>query len=216
MSMAWIPVPGQTWLGAASSFLAMWVVMTMAMMLPSLVPRLWRYRLGKNGEPRPSWLTALVGMGYFFVWTVLGIVLFPLGATLAEMEMQYPALARVVPLAAGLVVAVAGAFQFSPAKALHLASCRHLSGPERTLPGDAGSAWRQGVRLGLHCTYGCVGFTAILLALGVMNLWVMALVTAAITAERLATNGERIARAIGIVVVGIGLLLIARAAGGLG
>jgi len=45
---------------------------------------------------------------------------------------------------------------------------------------------------------------------------VMALVTAAITAERLAPNAERVARAIGIVVVGVGLLLITRAAGRLG
>jgi hypothetical protein len=49
-----------------------------------------------------------------------------------------------------------------------------------------------------------------------MDLRVMALVTAAITAERLAPNGERIARAMGIVMVGVGLLLIARAAARLG
>src|SRR6266404_10001574 len=44
MSMAWMRMPGQTWLGAAASFLGMWVVMMVAMMLPSLVPMLWRYR----------------------------------------------------------------------------------------------------------------------------------------------------------------------------
>jgi len=46
----------------------------------------------------------------------------------------------------------------------------------------------------------------------VMDLRAMAVVTAAITAERLAPAGERVARTIGIVVVGVGLLLIARAA----
>jgi predicted metal-binding membrane protein len=54
---------------------------------------------------------------------------------------------------------------------------------------------------------------AILLGLGVMDLRAMAVVTAAITLERLAPAGERVARAIGAVVVGTGLLLIARAAG---
>ena len=44
MSMAWMRMPGQTWLGAAASFLGMWIVMMVAMMLPSLVPMLWRYR----------------------------------------------------------------------------------------------------------------------------------------------------------------------------
>ena len=42
------------------------------------------------------------------------------------------------------------------------------------------------------------------MVLGVMDLSAMAIVTAAITAERLAPAGERIARALGIVVVGAG------------
>ena len=54
---------------------------------------------------------------------------------------------------------------------------------------------------------------ALLLAVGIMDLRAMAAVTAAITAERIATAGERVARAIGVVVVGAGLFLIARAAG---
>jgi predicted metal-binding membrane protein len=54
---------------------------------------------------------------------------------------------------------------------------------------------------------------AILLVIGVMDLRAMAVVTAAITVERFARAGERVARAIGAVVVGAGLFLIARAAG---
>jgi hypothetical protein len=46
-----------------------------------------------------------------------------------------------------------------------------------------------------------------------MDLRAMAAVTAAITVERLAPAGERVARAIGAVVVGTGWLLIARAVG---
>src|SRR4029453_7254797 len=44
MSMAWMRMPGQTWPGVAATFLGMWVVMMVAMMLPSLVPMLQRYR----------------------------------------------------------------------------------------------------------------------------------------------------------------------------
>jgi predicted metal-binding membrane protein len=46
-----------------------------------------------------------------------------------------------------------------------------------------------------------------------MDLRAMAVVTAAITVERLAPAGERVARAIGVVLVAAGLLLIVRAAG---
>ena len=52
----------------------------------------------------------------------------------------------------------------------------------------------------------------LLLVVGVMNLRAMALVAAAITVERLAPGRDGIARAIGLVVIGAGLFLIARVA----
>lgn len=217
MSMAWVRMPGQTWPGAAVSFLGMWSVMMVAMMLPSLMPMLWRYRhaIGRTGETRLGRLTALVGAGYFFVWTVLGIVVFPLGVALAAITMQQPALARAVPVAIGVVVLIAGALQFTAWKASHLAYCREVPGHGCTLPADAGIAWRYGLRLGRHCTRCCAGLMAILLVIGVMDLRAMAVVAMAIIIERLAPASERVARAIGVVGVGAGLFLIARA-GGLG
>jgi predicted metal-binding membrane protein len=215
MSMAWMRMPGQTWPVAAASFLGMWLVMMVAMMLPSLVPMLWRYRqaVGRNGETHLGWLTALVGVGYFFVWTVFGMIAFPLGVALAAVEMQLPALARAVPIVASVVVLIAGALQLTAWKAHHLACCRKAPGRGRTMAADAGTAWRHGLRLGLHCGCCCFGLIAILLVIGVMDLRVMAVVTAAITLERLAPAGERVARAIGAVVVGAGLFLIAQAVG---
>jgi predicted metal-binding membrane protein len=215
MSMAWMRMPGQTWLNVAASFLALWIVMMVAMMLPSLVPMLWRYReaVGKAGEARLGRLTALVGVGYFFIWTVFGMAAFPLGVALAAVEMQEPDLAGAVPIAVGMVVLIAGALQFTAWKARHLAYCREAPGRGHALPADAGTAWRHGLSLGLHCSRCCFGLMAILLVVGVMDLRAMAVVAAAITVERLAPAGERVARATGAIVVGAGLLLIARAAG---
>jgi predicted metal-binding membrane protein len=124
-----------------------------------------------------------------------------------------PALARAVPIAVGVVVLTAGALQFTAWKAHHLACCREPAGRGRTLPADAATAWRYGLRLGLHCSGCCVGLMAMLLVIGVTDLRAMAVMAAAITVERLAPGGERVARAIGAVVVAAGLLLIARAAG---
>jgi predicted metal-binding membrane protein len=215
MSMAWMRMPEQTWPGAAASFVGMWVVMMVAMMLPSLVPMLWRYRqaVAGTGQTRLGPLTALVGLGYFVVWTVFGIAAFPLGVALAAIEMEQPALARAVPMAVGVVVLIAGVLQFTTWKAHHLACCREAPGRGRTLPADAGAAWRHGLRLGLHCGYCSAGLTATLLVVGVMDLRPMAAVTAAITVERLAPSGERVARAIGAVLNGAGVFLIARAVG---
>src|SRR3989449_5142151 len=138
---------------------------------------------------------------------------FPLGVALAAVEMQQPALARAVPIAVAVVVLIAGFLQLTAWKARHLAYCREAPGRGHTLPADAGTAWRHGVRLGLHCSRCCAGLIAILLVIGVMDLRAMAVVAAAITVERLAPAGERVARTTGIVVVGAGVFLIARAAG---
>jgi len=142
MSMTWMLMPGQTWLDTAASFLGMWVVMMVAMMLPSSVPMLWRYRraVGWVSEVRLAWLTALVGIGYFFVWTLLGMFAFPLGMTLATIEMQSPALSRAVPIAVSLVILIGGALQFTKWKAQQLAYCRESPGRGCTLPADAGTA----------------------------------------------------------------------------
>jgi predicted metal-binding membrane protein len=215
MSMAWMRMPGQTWAGAAVSFVGMWAVMMVAMMLPSLVPMLSRYReaVRATAGTRLGWLTALVGAGYFFVWSMLGVVAFPLGVALAALEMQLPMLARAVPFAIGAVVLLAGALQFTAWKAHHLACCRELPGCGHRLRADAGTAWRHGLRLALHCAYCCAGLMAVLLVIGVMDVRAMPVVMAAITVERLAPAGERVARVVGLVVVGAGLLLVVQAAG---
>src|SRR5437879_7483758 len=165
----------------------MWVGMMVAMMLPSLVPMLWRYRLafGRTGETRLGWLTALVCVGYFFVWTMFGMAAFPLGVALAAVEMQQPALARAVPIAVGVVVLMAGSLQLTAWKARHLAYCREAPGRGGTLPADTGTAWPHGLRLGLHCSHCCAGLMAILLVIGVMDLPALAVVAAPITVKRL-------------------------------
>ncbi len=187
-----------TWppLIAAASFLIMWVAMMAAMMLPSLLPVLWRYRQAVDGTGRDR-LALLVGAGYFCVWTVAGVAAFPLAVVL-------PGMMRAVPSLAGAIVLIAGVLQFTPWKARHLACCRSVQA--RTA--DVESAWRQGLHLGLRCCLCSIGPTAVLLAAG-MDPAVMAAAAVAMTAERLAPAGERVARAVGIVLMGTGLLLVA-------
>lgn len=213
MSMVWMRMPGQTWLRAGASFIGMWAVMMVAMMMPSLVPMLQRYReaVGRTGETRLGRLTAIVGVGYYAVWAVLGVAVFPLGVALASIEMRLPLLARAVPLATGAIIIIAGALQFTRWKAQQLDCCREGPACSHIQGTRSGSAFRHGLSLGLHCSYCCASLTAILLVVGVMDLRSMILVTGAITAERLAPSGQHTARAIGAVAVAAGMLLIARA-----
>ena len=217
MSMMWMRMPGQTWPGAAASFLGMWVMMMVAMMLPSLVPMLWRYRqavehTGRASGARLTWLTTLVGMGYFFVWALVGTAVFPIGVALSAVSMREPTLARAVPLGSAAVVLIAGLFQFTRSKARRIACCSDAAVRGHALAADTGTAWRHGLRLGLECIHACAGLMAISLVMGMMDFLVMAFVAAAITAERFAPNGARVAHGIGAVVIAAGLILMMRAA----
>jgi predicted metal-binding membrane protein len=211
MSMTWMP--GQDWSAAALSFLTMWAVMMMAMMMPSLVPMLLRYRqaIGIKSSGHTGWLTVLAGAGYFFVWIVFGIIVFPLGVALATAAMQLPGLSQAVPVVVAVVVLVAGLLQFTDWKAQQLACCRQAAGCSSEMQASRGRAWLQGLRFGLHCSQCCFGLIAILLVTGVMDLRMMAIVAAAITAERLAPAGVPVAQITGVLLVGAGLFLIALA-----
>jgi predicted metal-binding membrane protein len=190
MSMAWMRMPAQSWLSAAAMFLLMWVVMMLAMMLPSLAPIL-RHR------PERRWLAATA---YFVVWTIFGAVAYAIGIALAAAEMRAPDLARSIPAATTAALFLAGVVQMTPWKSRHLACCRAITMPDAP---DVRSAWNDGIRLGMHCVLCCSGLILVLLVLGVMNLAVMLFVSAAITIERLAPRPALVARAIGIAIIAV-------------
>jgi predicted metal-binding membrane protein len=86
----------------------MWVVMMVAMMLPSFVPMLSRYRraVGRPGEKRLGPLTALVGMGYFCVMDVRAMTVVTAASTIERLAPAGERVAR----ANGVVVVAAGLF----------------------------------------------------------------------------------------------------------
>ncbi|WP_322023555.1 DUF2182 domain-containing protein [Burkholderia sp. BCC1977] len=219
LSAGWLRPCGWQAGRAFAAFAGMWGAMTVTMVLPVLAPVLWRYRqsLGRLGGARAAGFVALAGAGYFSVWMVLGALVFPVGAALAKVAAWLPALAAAMPFAAGAIVLGAGVLQFSGWKARRLACCRHA--PDDACARRAGAraavAWRYGVRTALRCGACCANLMAVALAAGVMDLRVMAVVTVAIAAERLAPAGERVARIVGGVAIGAGAVMIACAAAGL-
>lgn len=202
MSTSWTPLCGGAWGTAAAVFLGMWIVMTLAMMLPSLAPALWRFRekAARSGEGWPDLSAACAGLGYLAAWTVLGCAVFAGGALLLETAMRWPSWARAMPLAAGFVVIAAGVFEATAWKRRRLDHCREVA----WRGAGAVAAMGQGLRFGLSCCASCAGLTAVLLVGGVMDLRVMAAVAAAISAQRLVPGGACIARIVGFALCGVG------------
>ena len=199
LSMVWTLMPGQTWAGSGARFVAMWLVMMVAMMLPPLLPMLASFQRTR--------LAALAGVGYFAVWALFGAAVYAIGSAIARTELEWPALARLVPLATGAALLVAGAVQLSAWKARQLALCRACGAPAGR---SAKANFLHGVRFGVNCSLCCIGLMAALLAGGMMNSAVVAAVAVAIASERL--GPEFLARAIGAAVITIGAVVLARAA----
>jgi predicted metal-binding membrane protein len=186
--MMFMPMPGQSWIGAAASFLVMWTAMMAVMMLPSMAPMLWRHRgsLGADGIHREA-RTGLVGLGYIAVWIVVGVVVFSIGAALASVEMRWPPLVRTEPVVRIAVVVLAVVVQLRRWRA-RIIGRPAAPGYIHESPRSLGEAWRNGLEQGVLCARSCSALVAIQLALGIMDLRVMAVVTAAITADRLASH----------------------------
>jgi predicted metal-binding membrane protein len=212
MSMVWMRTPGESLLGAAATFLGMWVVMMVAMMLPSLLAMLSIYRrsLRLSGQTHLGILTALAGAGYFFVWAVFGALAYSVGVALVAVEMNWLAVAQSVPIAIGVVLLISGFIQFTPWKSRQLTYCRNAPADGAVSP-DGRSAWQHGLCLGVHCSLCCPGLMMVLLVNGVMSLRAMGMVAAAITVERFALRPERAARLTGVILIAAGAVVIARA-----
>jgi predicted metal-binding membrane protein len=190
---------------AAVGHLGMWMAMMVPMMLPSLVPMLSRYRRSVRDADgvHLHGLTALVAVGYFFIWAVLGVAVHAAGAGVMAIETR--------PIVAGLVLLMAGGAQLTSWKARQLALCREESGCGRPCAPDSFGAWRHGLRLGVRCGLCCGSLMLALLASGMMNPAAMAGATLAISVERLAPAPMRVARAVGVAIVVVGVLRIASA-----
>jgi predicted metal-binding membrane protein len=210
--MTGMTMPQPTWCGAAAGYLGMWMAMMVPMMLPALVPMLLRYRRSVRGADgiHLHGLTALVVVGYFVIWAVLGAVAYAVGAGVMAAEMRWGTVAQWLPVAAGTVLLVAGGVQFTPWKARQLARCREDSGCGCATMPDTLGAWRHGLRLGVRCSLCCGSLMLALLAIGMMDLVAMAAVTLAISAERLTPAPLRVARVAGVAIVVVGVLTIAR------
>ena len=174
--------------------------MMVAMMLPSVAPTLWRHHrhLRALGAPRAGLWTMLVAVGYASVWCAIGVALSAL-----------PPL-RVPPWTAGALVLSAGALQRSRWKAKRLLRCRMVCMVPGAISNGVVAAWRAGCRLGVDCSLSCAAPMAVLLVAGFMDARAMLVTTAAITAERVAPGGARIARLTGGLTVVGGLLMCAR------
>ena len=207
MSMAWMRMPGQSWAAAGAMFLGMWVAMMVAMMLPSALPMLIIYRRAAlfRGDAAGGLGTFLVGAGYFATWAAFGVIAYALGVSIAAAAMRWDSVSRAVPIATGAALVVAGLYQLTPWKFACLRHCRDpLSLVACRLDGGPLGALRLGLHHGTVCAACCWALMLVQLALGVMNIAVMAAVATVIALEKLTTWGRILSSVFGAALVVLG------------
>jgi predicted metal-binding membrane protein len=176
------------------AFLAVWTLMTAAMMLPATAPvaALYARTITAHRASRMTVFTA----AYLLVWAAAGLPAYGLAAGLGGAA-DLPAAAGTAVAAA--VFAIGGAYQLMPFKDRCLARCRSPVGlmlRYASYPGPSRDL-RAGAHHGAFCLGCCWSLMVLLAAFGVMNLWAMVVLTAVITAEKLAPAGRLVARAVG-------------------
>jgi predicted metal-binding membrane protein len=207
------------WLALPLS-LAAWQAMTVAMMLPSSLPlvRLFAQASARQPLPRPA-LAAFLG-GYALVWTAFATLAF-LGdlATHSAVDAS-PWLHAHEWAIGGLVLVLAGAFQFTSLKYACLRQCRHPGAfLMRYYERGPGGGFRLGARHGLFCVGCCWALMLVMFALGVASLVWMAAFTALMVHEKTRPLGARTVPLTGAALLGaasVVLLYSAYTAGALG
>jgi predicted metal-binding membrane protein len=169
--------------GSMASFLWLWIAMSAAMMLPSLVPAASL----AAGVGRSA--TVFVG-GYAVVWAATGVLAYVAADAMAAASTW---------LAIG-AIALAAAYQQTPRKAACLRRCR---GPLGLLVRKG--ALRAGLEHGLVCLGCCWALMLALIALGTASLLWMAAVAAAIFVEKVTSIGARATVPVALALVGAAL-----------
>jgi predicted metal-binding membrane protein len=163
--------------GSFGAFIGVWVLMMAAMMLPGAAPAVARHA-ALRGTARAA--LAFAG-AYLAIWALAGVVAYALDRPHG-------------PLAAGLVVAAAGAYELTPVKRRFRLRCRQDD--------------RSGLRFGLCCAGSSAGLMAMLVALGVMSLFWMPVVTLLLCAQKLLPAKAAVDVPVALALIGLGLVIV--------
>jgi predicted metal-binding membrane protein len=192
-----------------------WMLMTVAMMLPSSLPLIGTFHaMTRRREDGLRLLLLLVG-GYLAVWALVGFAVHAADLTLHDLA-GGSWLERNPWLIGAGTLALAGAYQFSSLKYRCLEKCRSPLAfvSSRWRGGRDGSrAFGLGVSHGAYCVGCCWSLMLVMFAVGVGSLgWMLAL-GAVMAAEKTTGWGRRLTKPLGAALLtGAAVLVLANAA----
>jgi predicted metal-binding membrane protein len=179
----------------------MWAVMMAGMMLPSAAPLLLLYgaaarRRGVTGNAAHA-IYALAA-GYVTMWSAFSVVATAAQRTLATRFIVSPMMTLTSPVFAAALLLLAGIYQLTPLKSMCLRKCQSpLAFMMHHWRAGVGGAFRMGIGHGGYCLGCCWALMLLLFVGGVMNLTVIAALTAFVAFEKIGPFGPYTARVSG-------------------
>ncbi|MHB8627506.1 MAG: DUF2182 domain-containing protein [Aggregatilineales bacterium] len=196
----------------APLFLAIWVVMMVAMMFPTAAPMILmfaRVHTNKRERGQPFVQTWVFIASYMVIWTLFGVLAYAFATKIENLAQQFAWLMDNSSRIGGVILILAGLYQLSPLKRSCLSKCRtpldFVLGSWRD--GYRG-AFRMGIEHGVYCFGCCWLLFVILFPLGIMSVAAMAVITLLIFAEKSLPIGWRIAQMAAIALIIYGILVI--------
>jgi len=181
-----------------------WVLMIVAMMLPSSIPLVMTFGALVRRRRRPGQLVLLLLAGYLLVWGAFGF-----GAWLADRGIHavvdaLPWLAEHPQVIIATTLAAAGLWQFSPLRERCLEECRSPLGfvinrwrgtSERT------EALRMGIAHGAFCVGCCWSLMLVMFGVGLASLSAMLVLGGLTAIEKNLPAGRRLTRPLGVLLI---------------
>lgn len=192
--------------------LSMWFIMMTAMMLPSAMPMIFIFstvnkkRAQYGNEFVQTWIFL---SGYLFVWFLFSILTASLQWLLLNFALLSDELKIINPFFAGIVLIIAGIYQFSPVKENCLKNCQT---PFNFIIGNwrygKRGAFIMGLKHGLYCMSCCWALMLLLFIVGIMNIIWITFIALFILIEKVIVKGKWISYLSGVCLIIFGILII--------
>jgi predicted metal-binding membrane protein len=192
----------------------MWVVMMVAMMLPSATPMILTFAAvarNRRQHQRPYVPVVVFASGYLVIWGGFSVVATVAQWLLHRAALLSPMMVSRSALLGGVLLLLAGVFQFTPLKRSCLIHCRApLEFISTRWREGWGGAFLMGLEHGRFCTGCCWALMALLFVLGVMNLLWIAVLTILVGLEKILPRRSYISRGTGVLLALWGLWVLFR------
>jgi len=187
----------------------MWAEMMVAMMIPSAAPMILTFAM-VNRERRKQKLpfvpTGIFLLGYLAVWTGFSALAAVAQWILHARALLSPMMVSTSALLGGVLLIVAGVFQWTPLKNACLTHCRSpLSFLMMDWREGKWGAFFMGLKHGAYCTGCCWFLMALLFVAGVMNVWWIAIIALFVLLEKVVPEGLGVGKVAGVLLVAWGV-----------